>query len=255
MKKIFASLAFLSLAFSACGNSTDEVQSGGTDPVEETAPAVEDQNFDPVRDGDFTFMARVTEGDYFVDVLYRDQKVGEFFQDLPEGGLEVNVAPGYRTYVLETTSAYAYLALEPTGLAGYLPFLGPWEVARVNLQVPDFKILTVNGLVEDIASDDSKVASSMEFTTGISVMDITQALYPNGANVTNFQAPDEFNHAGGATFSDDGMQLAYVALSGPDNESSAIYVVDLVTGTQTELIRQAGQLHITGWDGDVPTYE
>lgn len=255
MKKILFWSVCSTVLLTACANSSDTDSQTGTDPVEATNAIVEDKTLETTAEGDFTFIHRLENGDYFVDVLYRDQKVGEFFQDLPEGGLEANQAPGYRTYILETTSSYAYLALEPTGLVGYLPFLGPWEVARVNLKEPDFKILTVNGLVEDVASDDSKVASTIEFTTGISVMDITQALYPNGANVTNFQAPDEFNHAGNALFSDDGTQLAYVALSGPDNESSAIYVVDLVPGTQTELIRQAGQLHITGWDGDVPTYE
>lgn len=255
MKKIFASLAILSLAFSACGNSTDEVQLSGTDPVEESAPAVEDQNFDAVKDGDFTFMARVTEGDYFVDVLYKDKKIGEFFKDLPEGGLETNVANDYRTYVLETTANYTYIALEPQGLSGYVPFLDPWEVARVNLAKPDFKMLTVNGNVEDVASDDSKVASTMEFSTGISVLDITQALYPNGANIQNFQTPDEFNHAGGARFSQDGSTVAYVALKGPDPEESAVFVIDLATGTQTEFTRRSGQLRITGWEGNVPTVE
>ncbi len=254
MKKILFWSALSTVLLTACTNSSDIEAQTGTDPVE-PAPVIEDQTLETVSEGDFSFIHRLEQGDYFVDVLYKDEKVGEFFQDLPEGGLEANQAPGYRAFVLETTSTYAYLALEPTGLSGYLPFLGPWEVARVNLAVPDFKILTVNGLVEDIASDDSKVASSMEFTTGISVMNVTQALYPNGSNVTNFPAPDEFNHAGGARFSDDGTQLAYVALSGPENETSAIYVVDLATSTQTELVRQSGQLKITGWDGDMPTYE
>ncbi len=243
MKKLLPTLLLSALFLLACGSEKTE-DKNGTDPVEKPLPP-EERILETLTEGDFSFAHRSQGEDYFVDVLYKDKKIGEFFKEVPQ--------TSYRVYLLEESESFAYLALEEEA-GEETPFGGALEVARVNLETSNFQILTTNGFVEDISSDDSKVALRARLVTGISVMDLTQALYPNGKNLVTYSPPEEFESAGDAQFSEDGTMLAYVALSA-DGQESAVYSVDLNTGEQKEWTRKEGRIQILGWEGSTLVFE
>lgn len=243
MKKLLPLLLLASLLFTAC---LSEENTDTSSPIEEGSQE-EMTTLETVTEGEFTFIHKTQEENYYVDILYKDQNIGQLFKEMP--------ADGWDVYVFETSANYAYLALEPTGLGGYIPFGGTPELFRVNLEEPDFQTLIFSGRVTDIADDDSALVYFSDVLPQISVMDLSQALYPNGSNVRSFVPEESFNYAGDALFSPDGTELAYVALEGPDNERSRVYIVDLATGTQTEFLTQVGRVVLTGWTGTGPSYE
>lgn len=244
-KPLLPILLSLTLLFTACLGA--ENSNSPSEEQESMELSEELTTLETITDGAFTFIHKSQGGNYFIDVLYKDQTVGQFFKELP--------VDGWKVYVFKQTSAYAYLGLEPTGLGGYIPFGGPWELARVNLATSEFQPLIFNGMVNDISGDDQKLAYTSEVLPTVSVMNLQPALYPNGSNVQSFTPEGTFDYVGNAVFSPNSDQLAYVALEGAENESSTLWVVNLSDGTQTALVTQEGQLTITGWNGAEPRYE
>lgn len=211
------------LLLPSCGGLSDSIpEQTGTDPVEEVAPAPA-QILETTTDGEFSFTHRTQGANYFVDINYQDKKVGEFFKDAPTGGVLASV--------FKTTERYAYLALEMQDDAKTLS--GPEDLARLDLETLELRFLTFNGTAMDVSSDDSKLAFSFQFG-GVGVMDMSQALYPNGRNVTTYTPEGANTLVEEAHFSDDGTLLYYTAQSSEGTRPA--YTVDLSTGIQEKTL-------------------
>ncbi len=243
---IILSLSFLSLNLSACMGEERAVPSSENE-AESNLESQEWVELETIMDGEFRFVHKSQGENYYIDVVYKDQTIGQFFKELPLNG--------WKAYVFESTQNYAYLGLQPTVLEGELPFSGPQDLARVNLETGAFDWVIYEGYVNDVSADDAQLVYSSSVLPQVSVMNLSQALYPNGSNVKVFTPGKSFSYAGNAVFSPDGTKLAYLAWDSTETPTTVLFTVDLATGVQTQLLTQAGVLKITGWTGEQPSYE
>lgn len=178
MKKLLATLAFLALLLNACTHDQSEERSLSTDPVEPPDPAV-NETLEMVTDGDFTFVYRSEDGNTVVDILYKNQSVGEFFKE----GTKFS----YTAVVLKQNATYAYLLLKPKNETP-APTVSE-SLARLTLDTLDLRFLTYSGTALALSDDDRYLVCRMEFGD-FAVMDLSQALYPNGKNVQIFSSDE-----------------------------------------------------------------
>lgn len=162
---------------------------------------------------------------------------------------------------------YMYLELAPSGLGGYILYEVPGTYYRLDLQTLALEVMPApvfaffggeTGEANDPA--DLKflgvsVSGAYEGMSGSSfIITIT-----NLADLTTEEftyKTTEFGAAGHPQFSPDGQKVAFTASrNNPDDEMSAVLVLDLNTGAVTEITSGAEWYDLTGWsDNETPTY-
>lgn len=197
-------------------------------------------DYTPGNNGDFTFDHNPIESEYVIDVLYKGESVGKISLDAP--------IDGYDTYLMEEAGNKAFIAVNPTGLGGYILYGHAAIVYVYDFANQTFEELPV-GSVDDISSDGNLVAywttwegPSGEFW-GLSVYDIAQKIY-----VSNYQVDEEFDEGGHATFSPSGKNLAFeLAIKGDTVETHALFLGAAVGGEFEEMARQDSEYFSMDW--------
>jgi hypothetical protein len=236
-KSLFALMSVGILMLTACGTQT---------PKAEVSVPEEDQGF--------SFQTEESEEGVKVTVLKGGSELGSL--RLQEGEWDVSVyTKGPR---------YTFFGASPSGMGGYIVFAGPSVLARYDSVTEDFSSKDFSrseypAVVAGVSADGEKVAYTMTTESGVKMV-IANDLFEANADAPIYEVPGEFSQAGGASFSEEGSHLAYVAASGPEDEKTAVFVVDLVSGEQTELARrdvstENGIFSISTWAGNAPKYQ
>ena len=238
MKKALLALSMLTL-LTACGTSVDK---------NDIADEGDDDYYGPnptVTSGDFTFDYNPTDSEYTIDVLYKGESVGTIEKEVP--------ADGYDVYVMEEAGNKAFIAVNPTGLGGYILYGHAFEVYVYDFANQTFELLPVSG-VDDISADGNLVAywNSWEEpggdTWGAAVYDLSK-----GEVVSNFPVTEEFDEGGHATFSPSGKNLAFELADKDDEESGeehALFLGAAVGGEFVETDRQVNDYFSMDWEAN-----
>lgn len=237
MKKALLALSLFTL-LTACATSVDKndiADEGGDDYY---GPSPEDT-------ADFTFEENITETEYTIDVLYKGEPVGSIEKEVP--------ADGYEVYLMEEAGDKAFIAVNPTGLGGYILYGHAFEVYVYDFANQTLEVLPVTA-VDDISADGNLVAY---WTTwegpagevwGLAVYDLSQ-----GINVSNYQVSEEFDEGGHATFSPSGKNLAFELADKDDAENGEEHVLflgEVVGGEFKEMGRQVDAYFSMDWEAN-----
>lgn len=213
-------------------------------PEPTKVPPVDPEALDPMEDnmGVTLNTTENVDGSYTFTVLSERKAVATFDKEKP--------VDGYSAYLFDEVGDKAYIAVDPTGLGGYILYSGAFELYEVNLSTGDVRQLAYEGQATDISEDglDFVYTTVNEKGEQLVVLASTQP----GGEFVQYKVPAEFDQAGDAEFSPDGSKLAYQAtITGaePNVEETAVFVIDLVTGVQTEFARQEGLFEIL-WQND-----
>lgn len=186
-----------------------------------------------------------TDGTYAVTVNYSGAEVAT-----------INV------YDFKDQNEYLYVGVNPTGMGGYILYGGAAELYQINLDtkavIKVFSSNTNDSFVTDVSPDDKTLAIFTGNEAGehiLSLSSITDS--SDGGKFVDIDTvvPKEFDEAGDATFSPDGTQLAYQATIKFDDahpEETALFVIDLNTGKQTEFARKNGLFDIEWQENGSP---
>ena len=243
MKKLLATFVLTASLLTAC-NTPVQVE-----PVEtETDETVWEE---PALDnGDFTFDHNPIDSQYVIDVLYKGESVGSIEKEAP--------ADGYNVYLMEEAGNKAFIAVNPTGLGGYILYGHAFEVYVYDFANQTFEALPVGG-VDDISSDGNLVAYWTTWegaagdagdTWGLAVYDLSK-----GEIVSNFSMTEGFFEGGHATFSPSGKNLAFELAThegedGAEKEEHALFLGAAVGGEFKEMDRQVNNYFSMDWEAN-----
>lgn len=160
-----------------------------------------------------------------------------------------------------------YLALNPSGLGGYIPYAGNETLLSVNHctgTVSAFTAPTGGMSLMALSHDGTRLISTATFegttaSTHVFVWDTNEALTSHDAvePIADYVVPDEWAFVGDFVFNADNSKLAFAAGDGPDDEHGAAYALDLSTGKFSKVAEHAtGLLSVDGFnaDGTVKTH-
>lgn len=160
-----------------------------------------------------------------------------------------------------------YLALDPSGLGGYIPYVGHETLIAVDHctgDVSSFAAPTGGLSLMALSSDGTKLISTAMFegrtsSTHVFVWNTSDALTSHDPvdPIADWTVPDEWSFVGDFTFNTDGSMLAFAAGNGPDDERGTAYVLDLSTGEFSKVKENpTGLLYVDGFnaDGTVKTH-
>lgn len=194
-------------------------------------------------------------------LLYGDKEVGQLHS---QGESALKVA---HTGQFEQGGGhpYIYLELAPSGIGGYILYEVPGIYYRLNLQTLALEEMPAPVFAwfggETGPANLEFLGVGMGFGVGYEGTDgnsfVIQVTNLEDLTVKAFTyKTTEFGAAGNPDFSPDGQKVAFTASrNNPDDEMSAVLVLDLNTGEVTELTRGAGMYVLTGWsDNDTPVY-
>lgn len=281
MRKLLVPLSIV-LLLSACSSPAPVAvtpEPDGKGPREETLLITEDEGGgksyemttydeeDTVQFTQFNVLTAKSKSnpDFSMDwtLFYGDQEVGQLHS---EGESVLRVS---HTGQFEQGGGHPYLYLElaPSGLGGYILYEVPGTYYRLDLQTLALEEMPVpvfaffggeTGEANDPA--DLKflgvsVSGAYEGMSGSSFMITITNLTDLTTEEFTYKTTD-FGAAGQPKFSLKGDKVAFTASrNNPDEERSAVLVLDLNTGDITELARGAEWYEITGWlDNETPTY-
>lgn len=238
-------LLMSALILSACQTATPPVLETTAPTV---TPTVSDNNAawdnSTVDNGDFTFVAKPGESAYLIDVLYKGEPVGTITKEVP--------GDGYNAYLLEETGGKAFIAVNPTGLGGYILYGHAFDVYSYNFANQTFDQLPVTG-VDDISPDGNLVAYWTTWdgpdgtTWGPAVYDLSTK-----TNVSVYTASAEFDEGGHATFSPSGKNLAFeLAIKGDTVETHTLFLGAAVGGEFKEMARQESEYFSMDWASNI----
>lgn len=216
-----------------------------TSPEPTTVAPVDPEALDPMEGPmGFELDSKVNDDGTYTVYLHQGPK------DIATIDLE-KPADGYSVYLFDEIGDMAYVAVDPTGLGGYILYTGAFELYEVDTLTGDVRQIVYEGLAMDL-SDNGNLAFLKTDSDGSKEI-VIQNVESN--EFKTFPIGDEFDQAGDATFNFDGTKLAYQATitsAEPNVEESAVFVVDLATGEQTEFARQEGLFDIIWQDNDRP---
>ena len=161
---------------------------------------------------------------------------------------------GYSTYVFDEAYPNIYVAVDPTGFGGYILYGGAFELYEVDVVTGNVNQLGYEGQATDISEDGSHIASMSHNEKGENLITVKEVY---GLDETIIEVAAEFGQAGDAHFNPAGTKVAYQATNTDEgsNEETAVFVIDLATGEQTEFARQEGLYEIVWQDNDRPIVE
>lgn len=201
------------------------------------------------------------DGSITLTISWEGEAVGTIEKDKP--------ADGYEVVLFDQTEENAYIAVNYTGLGGYILYGGAHSVYQLNLStktlVPVYETEAM-GFATDVSSDDSTMAIFTGNEIGAIVLS-TYSIeeYKKGPyNSVNTVVPAEFFQAGDAVFSPDSTKLAFAATvapvgmgadtdTGTNLEETAVFIVDLDTGKMEEFKRIDGTVDVSWDSGDEPS--
>ncbi len=247
MKKLLATFVLTASLLTACNTPVDKND-------------IADEGGDDYYGPDLSDIGNPQDGPMGTDVEETINEDGSYTFTVLSGGEEVaqiekeKPVDGYSAYILGDTYLMIYVAINPTGLGGYILYGGAFELSQVDVEAGVVKPVLFEGLATDISRDGTKLATvvSSEAGTAIVVMEI------GTGEEEIYSVPNEFDQVGDATFNLDGSKVAYQATitsAEPNVEETAVFVIDLTTGEQTEFDRQEGLYEITWQDNDRPIVE
>jgi hypothetical protein len=161
-------------------------------------------------------------------------------------------------------SGMTFLADNPSGLGGYIPYSGVEKIYGVDHCTGDIIEIVApgNGLnTEDISDNGSLLAyinsDEMKTWAGIQTIGTAKAPYKNN----KWLVPGDWSFGGSFKFNALASKIAlavgnmYESSSGPSREFGAIYVLNLTTGEFTKIAEKTdGLLYVDGWNGDQVIY-
>ncbi|MCH8049280.1 PD40 domain-containing protein [Patescibacteria group bacterium] len=200
--------------------------------LEEQVTAVEEAAFPDIE-------LQANEAGNEILVLNRGQEIGYVLSEYPFA----------QSAIFHQTNDLVYIEVNPDGLGGYILYGGAYSLYEANLLTNEIRRIFYSGIATDI-SPDGKWLTYVETEVSDSDVNFVIALLNLETNESvSYNVPQEYGQAGGATFSPNGKKIAYSAAVGdPENESSAIYVIDLETGEQTLVTqKEAAVLQVLGW--------
>ncbi len=160
------------------------------------------------------------------------------------------------------TPGTTYLAFDPSGMGGYIPYSGHSTLVSVNhcTGVLSKFVSPQNGLdLMALSPDASRLVTMATFegmtssATHVYLWDTKTALSGMGAAtpMNDWTLPDAWTYVGSFAFNADGTMLAFAAADGPENEHGAVYTLDLKTGTFAKVQEKAdGLLNVDGFEKD-----
>jgi hypothetical protein len=161
-------------------------------------------------------------------VFNGEKKIGEVMEEVPS---QVNIFKRINNDV--------YLGITKNGSDKDSLFFGPQEVYKMDLDDDSSfsKVFDKDTFVSDISRDGTKLVSIERFYVGDEIYNYLNIYDLATFKSSSYQASKECRAAGNAYFSKDGKKIAYeVAMSDLDKTQVAMFVVDLETGEQTEIV-------------------
>jgi hypothetical protein len=183
-------------------------------------------------------------------VLMKD--IGEtFVAELPETVTENEEKDANITKI---TDKNAYIETCATGFGGYIWYHFCYgNTYRVNLSTGEVLQLDspLEGIEEQFFQDVSPDEQSTVWTS-TSINKIVVYTVGKDEAVHTFDVDKKYTQFGDVKFSPDGKKLAYAAIVGnPDEEFSAVYIIDIATGKQTPVIEDlAGPFNVEQWENN-----
>ncbi|MFA5792732.1 MAG: hypothetical protein WC897_02555 [Candidatus Gracilibacteria bacterium] len=213
-------------------------------------------------DANITFENTQTDDSYVISVLMDGEKIADLNQTWP--------ADGYDVSIFESQEDAVYIAVNPTGLGGFILYTGAQNLYRVDLVTTSVEKLNFEGFATDISDDGASLVSFYQDETGlkVGVYDLSKNSpeLPNLPTKKVYTVSSDFFQAGEGLFSPDGKYLAYASTMAPADMGyetanttndliTAIFVIDLTKGTQVEFAREDYMVNIEGWSYGNPVYE
>jgi hypothetical protein len=166
-------------------------------------------------------------------------------------------------YIKKVTDRYAYISVCATGFGGYIWYDfchgETYEIDLVSGSFGPVNFVDVednNTRIEsfmDVYDDDAPYGALLAWTSDWSKHKIFISSASRGYDIKSFDVPEKYGQYGDVKFSPDGKKLAYAAIVGqPEDEESAVYIIDIATGEQT-LVQTAYKqvMNVYGWNADV----
>lgn len=183
-------------------------------------------------------------------VLYSDMGETEI-TELPETVTENEEKDANITKI---TDKNAYIETCATGFGGYIWYHFCYgNTYRVNLSTGEVLQLDspLEGIEEQFFQDVSPDEQSTVWTS-TSINKIVVYTVGKDEAVHTFDVDKKYTQFGDVKFSPDGKKLAYAAIVGnPDEEFSAVYIIDIATGKQTPVIEDlAGPFNVEQWENN-----
>ncbi|NBS41158.1 hypothetical protein EBS80_00680 [bacterium] len=161
---------------------------------------------------------------------------------------------------LETTGT-TYLALDPSGLGGYIPYAGHETLVAVDHctgAISKFTAPTGGMSLMALSNDGSKLISSALFegktsSTHVFVWNTNEALNAHDTvdPIADWTIPGDWAFVGDFAFDADNTKLAFAAGIGPDDEHGAVYTIDLASGKFTKIEENpTGLMTVEGFNQD-----
>lgn len=278
MRKLLAPLVLV-LFLSACSGPVEVTQTpvpDGKGPREETLLITESKDGvksyemttydeqDTVQFDQFNVLAAKYKSnpDFSMDwtLFYEDQEVAQ----LHSGGETVLKVSHTGQFEQGGGQPYLYLELAPSGLGGYILYKVPGIYYRLDLQTlalekmpdPVFDYFGGENAAGELQFLGVGVSGAYEGSSGtefvIGLTDLTDL----STEEFTYEST-EFGAAGNPLFSPGGDKVAFTASRhNPDDESSAVLILDLSTGEVTQLVSGAEWYDLQGWvDNDTPVYK
>jgi hypothetical protein len=161
---------------------------------------------------------------------------------------EVKVDGEHSMAVIGQMLGMAFVALDPSGLGGYIPYgLNHEVVYGVDLcsgaviEAENVSSISDNGVLLARVSDDNDKQVKIEIET------FGEGRSPF-TTPKEWIIPGEWQYIGNVHFFADSSKLAFAVANGPDVENSVVYVLDLTSGKFTEQAsKDDGHLYVDGW--------
>jgi len=172
-----------------------------------------------------------------VKVLGRsDLKTFEVWNGSVKAGEIKREAPS-QVGIFRTINDNMYLGVSKDGLGGYILFGGPDEIYQLDRKKNSLvKIFDRDMFVSDISSDGKKLISLESYYVKYDLFTFVNVYDLDTYESESFQIPVKYKTAGNAFFSKDGKKVVYeAAVSNPENEEFAMFVIDLATGEQKQV--------------------
>lgn len=239
MKTLLTTFVLATTLLAAC-NAPEPVETPAVEPTDNTYEATHNDMDSGLLGSEQTVN---DDGSITLSIYWEGELVGTIEKEKP--------ADGYEVLLFDQTDENAYIAVNPTGLGGYILYGHAFEVYEYDFATQAFEVLPVTG-VDDISPDGNLVAywttwegPAGEFW-GPAVYDLSQ-----GVNVSNYQVYEEFDEGGHATFSPSGKNLAFELADKDDTENGeehSLFLGSTVGGEFKEVDRQVNDYFSMDWE-------
>lgn len=151
--------------------------------------------------------------------------------------------------ILVQNQQYAYFSIPPSGLGGYILFHIYSNLYQLDLTSNNISKIINKGFNDNDFSFDLKKVIYND--TSLTVQRIVLFDLLNKTIIKTYQNPEGYSQFGEFKFSPDDNKVAFVAVYGPDNEKSAVYVLYLSDGKLEKVAEKNDYIFkILGWSSE-----